>query len=119
MEREVKMNYECGKIDIEELLACSLNLKKSEYKVFKILFREDSPLTAAELSTKLNLDRTTVQKVLSKFLENNLVQRYQENLNNGGYLFRYTAKDKQGIKKHIRQILNKWYNKGNEMIDKL
>ncbi len=113
------MNYDCGRVDIEELLACSLNLKKSEYKIFKILFREDSPLTAIELSERLSLDRTTVQKILKKFLENNLVQRFQENLDNGGYLFRYKVKDKQDIKKHIRQILTNWYEKGNEMLEKL
>jgi len=113
------MNYECGKVDIEELLACSLNLKKSEFKIFKLLFKEEPALTAIELSEKLSLDRTTVQKILKKFLENHLVQRFQENLDNGGYLFRYKVKDKQDIKKHIRLILSNWYSKGNEMIEKL
>jgi predicted transcriptional regulator len=113
------MNYECGKVDIEELLGCSLNLKKSEYKVFKILLKEHDALTATELSEKLSLDRTTIQKILGKFIENSLVQRFQENLSNGGYLYRYKVKNKDEIKKHIRQILINWYTKGNEMIDKL
>jgi predicted transcriptional regulator len=113
------MNYECGKVDIEELLACSLNLKKSEYKIFKVLFKEERALTAIEVSDMLTLDRTTVQKVLKKFLENSLVQRFQENLENGGYLFRYKVKDKQNIKRHIRFILKRWYDSGNEMIEKL
>lgn len=113
------MNYECGKVDIEELLACSLNLKKSEYKIFKILFREERPLTAIEVSDKLSLDRTTVQKVLKKFLEQNLVQRFQENLENGGYLFRYRVREKPEIKKHVRLILKRWYDTGNDLIENL
>jgi len=113
------MNYDCGRVDVEELLACSLNLKKSEFRIFKLLFKEENALTAIELSDKLTLDRTTVQKILKKFLDQSLVQRFQENLDNGGYLFRYKVRDKLEIKKHIKQILTNWYSKGNELLEKL
>lgn len=111
------MDITCGRLTIQDIIACSLDLKKSEYKLFEILLREKEPLTIIDLSKKLSLDRTTVQKILKVFSHKGLVQRYQLNLENGGYVFRYAVKDKQSIKKHLKTMLKNWYETSSNTIE--
>jgi len=111
------MEFACKKIDVQDIIACSLGLKKSEYKIFEALLYSDR-VALKDLSKKLNLDRTTLQKVLKRFVDNDLVERYQENLDNGGYIFVYKIKDKDILKKRIHVALEKWYATAKNAIDR-
>ena len=111
------MEFACKKIDVQDIIACSLGLKKSEYKVFEALLQSDH-VSLKELSKKLNLDRTTLQKILKRFVDNDLVQRFQENLDNGGYVFLYKIKGKEILKKRINAALEKWYETAKLSIEK-
>jgi predicted transcriptional regulator len=111
------MEFACKKIDVQDIIACSLGLKKSEYKVFEALLHNDH-VTLKNLSKQLNLDRTTLQKVLKHFVDNDLVARYQENLNNGGYVFMYKIKEKSILKKRIHAAIDKWHNTARQAIEK-
>jgi len=71
-----------------------------------------------DLSKKLNLDRTTLQKILKRFADNELVERFQENLDNGGYIFVYKIKDKAVLKKRINVAIEKWHESAKHAIDK-
>ena len=111
------MEFACKKIDVQDIIACSLGLKKSEYKVFEALLRNDH-VTLKDLSKQLGLDRTTLQKVLKNFIGNELVLRYQENLDNGGYVFVYKIKDKSFLKKKINVAIEKWHDSAKQAIEK-
>jgi predicted transcriptional regulator len=111
------MEFACKKIDVQDIIACSLGLKKSEYKVFEALLRNEH-ITLKDLSEQLGLDRTTLQKVLKNFVSNDLVLRYQENLENGGYVFVYKIKDKSFLKKRIHAAIDKWHDTARQAIDK-
>lgn len=111
------MDITCGKIDIEDIIACSLSLKKSEYKIFEILLRTKENLTIKQISDKLKLDRTTIQKILKTLSEKRLIHRLQQNLENGGYIYTYNIKDKPAIKKYIKDALKLWYEKSILQID--
>jgi len=111
------MEFACKQIDVKDVIACSLGLKKSEYRVFEVLLTSNH-VTLKELSKKLNLDRTTLQKIFKKFVANELVERYQENLDNGGYIFVYKVKDKTLLKKRIHLAIDKWYDTARSAIDK-
>lgn len=111
------MDITCGKVDIEDIIACSLSLKRSEYRVFKILLRTKENLTIAEIADKLELDRTTVQKIIKKLSEKGLIYRFQQNLDNGGYVYNYNIKDKIAVKKHIKDSLKIWYENSISQID--
>jgi predicted transcriptional regulator len=110
------MEFACRTIDVKDIIACSLGLKKSEYKVFELLLHSEH-VTIQDLSKKLDLDRTTVQKVLKHFVTNELVERYQENLDVGGYVFVYKIKDKVILKKRIHAAIDKWYSTARQAID--
>jgi predicted transcriptional regulator len=111
------MEFACRQIDVKDIIACSLGLKKSEYKVFEALLHSDR-VALRDLSKKLNLDRTTLQKVLKHFVEKDLVERYQENLDNGGYIFVYKIKDKDILKKRIHVAIDKWHDTARYAIEK-
>jgi len=111
------MEFACKKIDVQDIIACSLGLKKSEYKVFEALLHAEH-VTLKDLSKQLDLDRTTLQKVLKNFVNNDLVLRYQENLDNGGYVFVYKIKDKSILKKRIHIAIDKWHSTARQAIDK-
>jgi predicted transcriptional regulator len=111
------MEFACRQIDVKDVIACSLGLKKSEYKVFELLLHSDN-VTLKDLSKKLHLDRTTLQKVLKHFVQNELVERYQENLDNGGYIFIYKIKDKAVLKKRINVAIDKWHDTAKAAIEK-
>jgi len=111
------MDITCGKLDIEDVIACSLTLKKSEYKIFEVLLRSRENLTIQQISDKLKLDRTTIQKILKTLSSKGLIHRLQQNLENGGYIYNYTIKDKPTVKKHIKDALKIWYEKSITQID--
>jgi predicted transcriptional regulator len=111
------MEFACRQIDVKDIIACSLGLKKSEYKVFEVLLVSDH-VTLKDLSKKLDLDRTTLQKVLKNFVANELVERFQENLDTGGYVFVYKIKDKSILKKRIHIAIDKWHATARTAIEK-
>ncbi len=111
------MDITCGKLDIEDVIACSLSLKKSEYKIFEVLLRSKDNLTIQQISDKLKLDRTTIQKILKTLSEKGLTHRLQQNLENGGYIYNYSIKEKHAVKKHIKESLKQWYDNSIKQID--
>ncbi len=111
------MEFACKQIDVKDIIGCSLGLKKSEYKIFEALLIYKERVTIAQLSLKLKLDRTTVQKVVKEFVARGLVQRYQENLDNGGYVFTYKIKEKSELKKQIHKALDGWIQTTRSSID--
>ncbi|HIH32528.1 TPA: HTH domain-containing protein [Candidatus Woesearchaeota archaeon] len=111
------MDITCGKLDIKDIIACSLSLKKSEYRIFELLIKSRSNLTIQQLSEQLSLDRTTIQKILKTLTNKGLIQRFQQNLENGGYIFNYKIKDKNSVKNHIKDSLRQWSESAIKQID--
>lgn len=111
------MDITCGRLDIEDIIACSLSLKKSDYKIFEILLKSKENITIQGLSEKLKLDRTTIQKILKILSKKGLIIRYQKNLVHGGYVYSYAIKDKHAVKSHIKTLLSKWYDKAINQVD--
>ena len=61
------------------------------------------------MSNSLELDRTTVQKSLRKLLEREIIERRQNNLDKGGYIFFYCIKKKNEVKEKMHNILRDWH----------
>ena|SRR3989338_3115604 len=112
-----KLDITCGKIEIGDIIACSLDLKKSEYRIFEYLLRSKSEETISRISKDLDLDRTTIQKILGVLFEKGLVARFQKNLKGGGYIFSYSIKEKPKLKSHIKKLLGEWHDDSVRQID--
>lgn len=103
------ISFACQDIDFKDLLRCSFQLNKTEYNVMMFLLKTNKNFTALKLAEVMNLDRTTVQKALKKLAEKEIVIRYQENLNKGGYIYHYKIYNKESIKERMLSIVNKWH----------
>jgi len=102
------IDFACKKLDIEEVIKCSLALSKSDYKILKYLMENNSAHSTEKLASKVGLDKSTVQRSVKKLREKGLVSRGQINQSVGGYLFTYKIKEKEKIRKMITKIIDSW-----------
>lgn len=105
------ITFACKNIEFDDLLRCSFQLNKTELNLFKFLFElgEEDLLEITEISKKLKLDRSTIQKAIKNLIARNLVFRKQINLDTGGYRFYYRIKNKIEIKHRMHEIIESWY----------
>ncbi|MFA6088913.1 MAG: helix-turn-helix domain-containing protein [Candidatus Woesearchaeota archaeon] len=105
------LDFACKKFKIEEVVVCSLGIRKIDFSILSIMYQTNTEMTVFDIAKKAGVDRTTAQKSIKKLLEKGLIQRYQENLKSGGYLFLYRSKDKEMIKNKIEATINDWQKK--------
>ena len=103
------ITFACKTVDIKDIIRCSFDLSKTEYALFEALLQLDDSLTVAQLSKRLSLDRSTVQKGISRLQEKELVARRQVNLSGGGYRFIYGIEDKESLRMRLEGIVEQWY----------
>ncbi|MGM5488797.1 MAG: helix-turn-helix domain-containing protein [Nanobdellota archaeon] len=103
------LDFACKKFDMQDVIRCSLGLTKAECRLLNYLLGEPEPLTTAEIAKNLDIDRTTVQKSIKTLVDKNVVKRLQENLDKGGYIFRYVIHDKEVIRTRIKRTITAWY----------
>jgi predicted transcriptional regulator len=104
------ISFACKDIEFKDLIRCSFDLNKTEYNVLMFLLKTNKQYTATRLGELMEIDRTTVQKAIKKLAEKDLVERRQENLDKGGYLFHYAIKNKENIKHRMNSIVEKWHD---------
>ena len=102
------IDFACKKFDIEEVVKCSLGLSKSEFRLLKFLIRNEKQFMTDELSEKLGLDKSTIQRGIKRLHQKGLVKRGQINQSRGGYVFHYIIKDKSKIRDIIINIIEGW-----------
>jgi predicted transcriptional regulator len=111
------ISFACKNIDLKDLVICSFDLNKTDYKLFNFLIKQKKYLSINEISEKNNLDRTSIQKSIKRLYEKNIVLRLQKNIVSGGYLFEYKVKDKKQIKEIMLNIVSKWSKKVKNEIE--
>lgn len=111
------MDFGCERIDPKDLIKCTFGLNKTELGLFLFLTKSSRCETVQTISKSLALDRTTIQKSLKKLLEKGIIERRQDNLDNGGYVFLYCIKKKQEIKGKMQSILDDWHGSAAKEIE--
>ena len=113
------IDFACKKFDISDIVKCSLSLSKSDFNALKFLLKNNSEkFNTEELSKKLNLDKSTIQRTMKKLHEKNLISRSQVNSDMGGYSYYYKIKNKLEINGIILKILDNWNENVKENIKK-
>ncbi len=103
------INFACKKIDLNEVIRCSLNLTKAEFKILEFFMKNSSKrFESKEVSKSLNLELSTVQRSLKKMNEKGIIKRSQINLKNAGYTYSYCLCEKKEIKEIIKQTVKGW-----------
>jgi predicted transcriptional regulator len=116
----MEINFACKRFEIDDIIRCSLGLSKSDLKILNFLMKySDKSLTSSDISKKLNLDVSTVQRGIKGLYGKEIVNRKQFNLKNGGYTYVYQIKNKQDIKKRILKIINIWVKQAESEIQSL
>lgn len=102
------IDFACKKFDIKEIIKCSLNLSRSDFSIMIKMFSYKDFLSSKEISDKVSLDITTVQRTLKKLYEKGIINRKQINLESGGYAYIYKIKSRDELKYQITQIIDQW-----------
>ena len=102
------INFACTDFDLDEVIKCVLGLNKSEFRLLRFLAEHEKKFTTEELSNKLNLDKSTIQRSIKTLHEKELVKRSQINRSIGGYVFLYRLGDKENIRKTVRETIDSW-----------
>ncbi len=93
------IDFACKRFELNEVIKCGLALTKSDLIIMYFLIKNRERLSSLEISKRIGLDLSTVQRSLKRLNEKNLVVRSQTNLANGGYVYSYTIRDKKEIRK--------------------
>jgi predicted transcriptional regulator len=106
------IDFACKQFKIEEIIKCSLMLTKADFKVLVLLTGSSKDwFTTDQLAKKLRLNLSTVQRAVKKLYASGLVDRNQNNLDNGGYIYIYKAKPKEDVRSVIMTIVHNWVSK--------
>ena len=102
--------YMCKRFDFESIIRCTFSLSDSEVKVFLTLMDCKTGECVNSVADKLKRDRSTIQKILLKLLEKDLVKKKKSNLADGGYIYHYSPKSKSEIKKQMLKSIEVWHS---------
>ena len=103
------IDFACQQFDLTTIIKCSLNLTKADFKVMVFMTQNNSDwFTSEQLSKKLKLNLSTIQRAVKKLHEKSLAERNQNNLDNGGYIYIYKSKPKEEISAIIMKIVHNW-----------
>ena len=113
------IDFACKKIDLDEIIKCGLGLSQAEVKIFKYFINHSNQkdIQTSTIAKELNLNLSTIQKATKKLYEKNVLEKYQKNLEKGGYIYVYSLKPKDEIKKIILHLLENFQSKVKEEID--
>ena len=101
--------YLCKNFDLNSIVKCSFSLTESELKVFLEIAKKEN-LTVSHLSKKLTRDRSTIQKIIIKLLEKNIIIKKKKSLKEGGYKFYYSSISKTELKKNMLLNVEAWHS---------
>ena len=112
------------------LLKCILGLNELESNIFSYLLKNGNACTK-ELSNVFDKDRSSIQRALQNLFELKVIKRDSLSLkeffeckgkeedNKRGYLYVYSARDINFVKKEFRKLLDKWYASMIKYIDSI
>ena len=103
------IDFACRKFQMQEVIMCSLGLNKLDFAIVTTLLEAKEDMSINEIARKNNIDRTTAQKAIKRLFEKGLIERYQKNLERGGYLFVYRLIGKRALKDKIISIIESWH----------
>lgn len=113
------IDFACREFDLDEIIKCSLGLTKAEYNILiKALEYKEEYFTAEELSKKIGLNLSTVQRAVKKLHEEKVLERKQNNLEGGGYIYIYKVIPRNELRKLLMKTIYNWTKRVETEINK-
>ena len=110
------VSFACKNLELKDIIKCSFNLNKTEYKLFLFLIKHDKGGTIKDISKAIEFERSTIQKALKSLAEKKIIERIQRNNKGGGYSYYYRVIDKKEIKKRILDNVDKWQSSVKNLV---
>lgn len=101
------IRFACRNFSVDEIVKCGLGLSKADISVLKKMSDREYH-TSLMLAKKLSLNISTVQRAVKKLHAESILERKQENLDEGGYVFHYRLKSNAEIRSAITSIIDSW-----------
>ncbi|MFW6000096.1 MAG: helix-turn-helix domain-containing protein [Halorubrum sp.] len=92
-----------------DLLACVHGLNERDQAVFQALSRANGELTVDDVADRLDCERSTAYRSISRLVEAGVVVQRQENYDQGGYYYAYRLRAPEEAAREMRRLLNGWY----------
>jgi predicted transcriptional regulator len=113
------IDFACKEFDLDDIIKCSLGMTKAEFKLVDMFLTSNQEwLTTQDIAKKLKLDLSTVQRCVKSLNEKDIIIRRQENLNSGGYVFRYQLKKREELREKIKDTISRWVSRVNDELDR-
>jgi len=114
------IDFACKKFDLNEVIRCSLNLTKKEFKILEYLMKNPKKeFTTQQIAGVFNIGLSTSQKAIKNISEKGLLKKIQKNLNKGGYTIIYSIKEQRVLKQRILEIIHSWVKKVEKEIENI
>jgi predicted transcriptional regulator len=100
------LKFACRTIEMGDIVRCSFGLTGSEYQVLLRLLSGAG--TVQDISRRLKMERTGVQKALKGLVAKGLAHREKRNLPSGGFSFVYRPSDRKKIRADMKSSVKRW-----------
>lgn len=103
------IDFACKRFKLDEVIRCGLGITKADYDVMKMMLRKNNAwLSTHELLQQSQFNLSTIQRAVKKLHDKGIIERRQDNLEGGGYVYLYKVRSKKEIKEIVMNIVNNW-----------
>ncbi|WP_208288741.1 helix-turn-helix domain-containing protein [Halobacterium sp. R2-5] len=92
-----------------DLLGCIHGLNERDQLVFQVLQRAEEGLAVDDVADRLDCERSTAYRSISRLLEAGVVEQRQVNYDHGGYYYVYRPRTPEEVAHEMQRLLNDWY----------
>ncbi|WP_436925017.1 helix-turn-helix domain-containing protein [Halosimplex amylolyticum] len=99
-----------------DLLECFHGLNRRDKAVFRLLYDVDGGLTVDAVAERVDCERSTAYRSISRLIDADVVSQRQVNYDRGGYYYVYRTRDASDIADDMRRILSEWYTSVSTLV---
>ena len=108
---DLKRDMECL-----DLLECVHGLNERDRAAYRTLHGTDEGLTVDDVADRLDCERSTAYRSISRLVEAGVVVQRQVNYEQGGYYYVYQPRTPEEAAREMRRLLNSWYATVGQLI---
>lgn len=101
----------------ENALRCFFDLSPLEVKVYRELLDNGSG-TALEIGNRIERDRSTAYRSVTKLVNNGLAVKKLKNRDGGGIFHVYEAVDPQEVQVMLKDLIDSWYDEMKIVVER-
>jgi predicted transcriptional regulator len=92
-----------------DLLGCIHGLNERDQMVFQLLQPAEEGLTVDDVVDRMDCERSTAYRSISRLVETGVVVQEQVNYEHGGYYYVYRSRTSEEVAHDMQRLLNDWY----------